>query len=445
MLSRIIKSLTIVAVFVLAVAADAPPPAAEFPPGALPDRIVLTPGADPAHQMAVAFRTNSSQTASEAEIAVSLDSPGFGARAKRVSGTMLPPALGGANYHHIVFNGLEPDTAYAYRVKGSAGFSAWFQFRTAAAGFKPFRFVYFGDHQHDILSVGARAVRQAMLSGPALALHAGDLTNQRTPEDGDNEWGEWAAAGGYAYAMVPQVPAVGNHEYIGGGPAGPASLWGAVFALPQNGPDPVKATTYTFEYQGVRFIVLDGTAALRYGALGAETAWLESVLQKNTARWTVVMVHQPMFMCSRQNDLPAFQSAWKPLFEKYGVDLALQGHDHCYARWSNPDSKVKPQKRLTGPVYLISVAGGKMYPINDKTKATADRVAEDTQLYQVIDVEADRLRVQAFTVSGVLFDDFSIQRTKQGKRLVVAPKLPPSRLCTGDTGPDGVACIATRK
>lgn len=440
MLSRAAKIFGLIAVFTFAVAADAPQPFGH-PAGALPDRIVLSPGSDPSFAMAVAFRTDAAQPTAEAELAISLDSPGFGVRAQKVTGT-TKTVPGGALYHHVVFTGLKPDTAYVYRVKGAGGFSEWFQFRTAAAGFKPFRFVYLGDDQHDILSVGSRVIRAAMLTGPALALHAGDLVNSRDAQTVDNEWGEWTASGGFAYAMVPQVPAIGNHEYNG---AKPGPLFGATFALPGNGPEPVKDTVYTFVYQGVRFIMLDGTAALAGPALQPETAWLEKILKADNARWTVVMVHQPMFMCSRQNDLPAFQASWKPLFDKYGVDLVLQGHDHCYARWSNPGSKIAAAKKLVGPVYLISVSGGKMYAINDKTRATADRIADDTQLYQVIDVAADKLHVRAFTASGVLYDDFAIVGSGNTKRLVVAPNLPPRRECTGDTGPDGLSCIAKTK
>jgi len=460
MVSSAVKSFGLLAVFALVVAADVPPPGPPegiaFPARPLPDRIVLTPGADPAHAMAVAYRTDTAETATEAEIAVSLDTPNFDLNARKVSGTSLTiaPDQGNAIYHHVAFDGLSPNTAYAYRVKGSGGWSEWFSFRTAKAGFAPFRFLYFGDNQHQILSVGSRIIRQAFLNtaAPALALHAGDLVNQRSVKAADDEWGEWVAAGGANYAMVPEVPAIGNHEYGGGNPAAggkprsPGVLWDASFALPGNGPDPVKPTAYTIQYQGVRFIMLDGTAALEGFALKEQTAWLEQTLKTKTARWTVVMYHQPMFMCSRQSDPPVLQTNWRPLFDRYGVDLVLQGHDHCYARWSNPGSKVKSATALRGPVYLISVAGGKMYGINDKTLATADRMADDTQMYQVIDVAADRLHVQAFTASGTLYDDFAVVRGAKGtKHLAVAPNLPPRRLCKGDTGPDGLPCIAKRK
>lgn len=420
---------------------------------ALPDRIVLTPGADPAHQMAVSFRTNTGQSASEAQLAPALDGPSLEARAKLVTGTAITDA-GDGIYHHIAFTGLSPDSAYVYRVKGTEGWSEWFQFRTAAEGFKPFRFLYFGDTQNNILPIASRVIRQAFYStaAPALALHAGDLVDQRNEKAADDAWGEWNAAGSYNYAIVPQIPAAGNHEYMekrspGGAEKGSIGPWfGANFALPDNGAETVKSTTYFTDYQGVRFVVLDGTAATEKGALKPQIEWLERVLSQSPSRWKVVMFHQPLFMCARPTDLTEWKAALQPVLEKYDVDLALSGHDHCYSRISNPGSKQAGSKPLKGPVYMISVTGSKMYGLNTRVAAETDRVAEDTEFYQVISVEADKLRVEAHTATGRLYDSFEILRGKDGKkRLIDGNALPPQRVCTGKEGPDGLPCSSRAK
>ena len=436
-----------------------PPAVVAYPARALPDRIVLTPGADPAHQMAVAFRTDKAQATAEAQLAPGLDGPSLEARAQLVTGTTLTVATGAgeALYHHVTFTGLSPDKAYVYRVKGAAGWSEWFQFRTAAEGFKPFRFFYFGDTQNNILSIGSRVIRQAFYTAahPALVVHAGDLVDQSNDIVADNNWGQWTAAGGYNFAMVPQLPAAGNHEFLelkrpdGTEPPpqlGP--LWGASFALPGNGTDPVKSSTYYVDYQGVRFIVLDGTAATEGGALKPQTEWLARVLSESKARWTVVVYHQPMFMCSRPTDLTELQTSWKPLFEKHGVDLVLQGHDHCYSRISDPAGKsaAKGPKELHGPVYMISVTGSKMYALSPRAMTQPDRVAEDTEIFNVIDVEEGKLRLRAYGATGQLYDSFEIVRGADGKKsLVEAEGLPPLRVCKDKMGPDGLPCTARAK
>ena len=42
------------------------------------------------------------------------------------------------------------------------------------------------------------------------------------------------------------------------------------------------------------------------------------------------------------------------------------------------------------------------------------RTAEDTQLYQIISVDGDRLRYQARTATGALYDAFDLVKPKRG-------------------------------
>ena len=427
----------------------------------LPDRIVLSAGADAAREMAVAFRTDAAQKTAEAQIATAIDGPQLEARAKPVTGTSMPITTenGQAIYHQVRFAGLEPDSAYVYRVKGSAGWSEWLQFGTAAAEAKPFRFLYLGDTQNNILSLASRVIRQSFhaTASPALVVHAGDLVAQRDEKVHDDEWGEWAQAGAYNYSIVPQLPATGNHEYVdtvlAGGGEGRAlgPHWSRQFALPGNGAEGVKATTYYVDYQGVRFIALDGTAALDLSALDVQTRWLDATLASSKAKWNVVTFHQPIFTCARPQDTEELKAAWKPVFDKRKVDLVLQGHDHCYSRLTSEAGSAaataaRASGKAQGPVYLVSVTGSKMYGLNDRAGTQPDRIAEDTQLYQVVDVQDDRLQFRTHTASGRLYDGFDLIRRADGSNwLEETGGLIAQRRCNGAMGPDGIACTARGK
>lgn len=436
-------------------------PGTPYAPRSIPDRIVLTAGADPSREMAVAFRTDTAQATAQAQIAVAVDGPTLDREARIVTGTTRPiaSANGQAHYHQVRFAGLEPDRAYAYRVKGAAGWTEWFQFRTAAPAFRPFRFLYLGDTQNGILTYASRVIRQGFARGKiALTVHAGDLAAQRDDLDHDDEWGEWNQAGGYNYAQVPQLPATGNHEYVdtlkadGSESRKLGPYWPLQFALPANGVDPVKATTYSVDYQGVRFVILDGTAALDLGALDAQTRWLEATLAASRAKWNVVLFHQPIFTCARPNDTELLKKAWKPVFERRKVDLVLQGHDHCYSRLTaeagrEAGRRARANGATQGPVYLVSVTGSKMYGLNDRARTQPDRTAEATELFQIVDVEAERLRFRTYTATGMLYDGFDLARGSDGRNRLtdVAEPLPPVRACTGAVGPDGGACVARGK
>lgn len=426
------------------------------------DRIVLSPAADAARGAGVAWRTDTRQTAAEAQIAEEIDGPLLGYTARTVTGATGPiqNENGQALYHQVRFDGLKPDTRYVYRVRAADGWSEWLPFRTAKAEFAPFRFIYLGDTQNDILEIGSRVIRSAFKeAGPAaLVVHAGDLVAQREVKVHDDEWGEWTEAGGRAFAMTPQLPATGNHEYVDHIlPGGEESRvlgphWALQFALPDNGAEGVKATSYFVDYQGVRFIVLDGTAALDLGGLETQTRWLDATLASSPARWNVALFHQPIYTCARPQDTEELKAAWKPIFDARNIDLVLQGHDHCYGRVSNPAGAEASHAdsaagRLQGPVYVVSVTGSKMYGLNDRADTQPVRAAENTELYQLIDVEADRLSFRAFTATGQLYDAFTLTRGADGRnRLTESDQsLLALRRCDGAAGPDDRPCTAEIK
>lgn len=439
----------------------------------LPDRIILTPGAEPSTEMLVSWRTDMATSETVAELAELVPAPNFGLRAMAITGVNVTTISenGEARYHKARFAGLKPDAAYAYRVRGAAGFSEWHQFRTAAAATLPFRFIYMGDTQNRILDIGSISWRRALLQAgnPQLMLHAGDLVASRDDMTHDDEWGEWTAAGGWALASVPQIPAAGNHEYVdvikpdGSEQRRLGAHWPVMFNLPNNGAEAAPLTTYTLDYQGVRFVVLDGTAALDLGALDGQTAWLDAQLAAAPGPWTIVLFHQPIFTCARPGDTPVLKAAWKPVFEKHKVDLVLQGHDHCYGRLTSEAGRsagieARAGGGSQGPVYMVSVAGAKMYGLNDRADTQPDRVAEDTSLFQVIDVAPDRLSLRAYLNTGVLYDGFDLVKKAGGNRLEELPDdLPTVRRCSGPPqqidqpmppdrlGPDSLPCTAEVK
>jgi hypothetical protein len=459
----------------LTTVAQAPPaPGKPYAPRNIPDRVILNPGANPATEMAVSWRTDMAGSQPDAQIALMKPSPGFGAKAETVTGLSFATTSenGPARQHQVRFKGLTPDTAYAYRVKGAAGWSEWHQFRTASADARPFRFIYLGDTQNRILDIGSLAWRRALLQAgnPELMLHAGDLVASRDDMLHDDEWGQWFQAGGWALASIPQVPAPGNHEYVdvplpGGKEARKlAPHWPLNFALPQNGAPGAEGTSYFLDWQGVRFIVLDGTSALDLGTLTQQTNWLDATLATSKARWNIVLFHQPIFTCARPNDTAKLKAAWKPVFEARNVDLVLQGHDHCYSRLTaeagrEAGVKARAGGALQGPVYMVSVAGSKMYGLNDRSGTQPDRVAEDTSLFQIVDVSADRLSLRSHLNTGVLYDGFDLVKGADGRNRLeeVQASLPAVRRCTGPVqlvdqpmpagrlGPDGLPCNAEVK
>lgn len=384
-----------------------------------PERIILNLTADTAHEMAVTWRS-APGLAGKVQYAKATPGPDF-VRAPMTLDAVTDdatlavqedPAFRAA-YHSAVLTGLEPATVYAYRVGDGTRWSEWFQFRTAAEHPEPFRFIYLGDMQNDVLSQASRTLRMAFRTAgdSAFVIHAGDLINRHSS---DREWGEWFAAGGFLYAQTPQMPTPGNHEYGRDTAARAGSSvtgqWRRQFTLPQNGPDGVPEATETHwytDYQGLRLISIDSPQLDRNeAARGATIAWLEGILAHNPNRWTVIFLHFPMFSSDPGRDNPKVRAALKPLVDKYGVDLVLQGHDHGYARGAiGPDG---PAADEAGATYVVSVAGPKMYEVADLPWAR--KSAERTQAFQIIDVEGDRLVYKAYTATGEPLDTVTLTK-----------------------------------
>jgi hypothetical protein len=404
---------------------------------AFPDRIILVPTATPENSQTVNWRTRIDITAAVAEISLAQDTPALHLTAAKIEGetVRLDAGNGPAHHHRVNFTGLQPDTLYAYRVMGANTWSEWFQFRTAKAGFAPFTAIYFGDAQNAVKSHFSRVVREAFSSNAQarVMIHAGDLVNSRDGNH-DDEWGEWFEAGGWLNGMINNVVAAGNHEHIehASGPRTLAPHWAPQFGTPNNGPQPLQDTVYYTDFQGVRMIVLDSMQAVQSEAMAQlQAQWLRQVLSNNPNHWTVVTYHHPMFSVSLGRDNPALRQHWQGLFEEFGVDMVLQGHDHTYGRGQNIPTGASGQLDSAGPMYVVSVAGPKMYLVSEQAEETMLRTAEDTQLFQTLGFTEDRLRYEARTVTGELYDAFDIVRTDSGATRIEdrLPSGSPDRRC----------------
>lgn len=408
-----------------------------------PDRIFLSFCGDPATTRTVTWRTHTGVTNAYAEIAKALAEPRFDKPAKRLSATTERVDLnqaannrqGEVHYHSVVFKDLEPETLYAYRVgDGKNRWSEWIQFRTASKEPKPFSFVYFGDAQNHVLSHWSRTIRMAYQTAPDahFALHAGDLINTA---HADVEWAEWFKAGGFLHSQWTGLPIAGNHEYSRTALAEKQAdqtlslLWRPQFTLPVEPslPEELHETVYTVDYQGTQIIALNSNRNIE-----EQTAYLEQQLKKPGYRWRIVSFHHPLFSPGGMRDNADLRHAWKPLFDRYGVDLVLQGHDHTYARGQVPvRTNSGDETEAFQTLYVTSVSGRKQYEIMDgKLENYASegfypiRIGENTQFFQVIDVHENSISYKAYTATGDLYDAATITKNFATGEKTITQQIP---------------------
>ena len=387
-----------------------------------PDRIILTFNGNPSTKRAVTWRTDSSVKKAEAQIAVAGLNSDFVKEASTYTANTEEFDLGLyksnksliVNYHSVVFENLKPNTLYAYRVGFAENWSEWIQFKTANDTYSPTQFVYFGDAQNDILNHWSRVIRMAYKTAPdaSFVIHAGDLVDSAHK---DNEWAQWFKAGGFIHSQWTAIPVVGNHEfqrfdgYEGTLPRRLSIQWRPQFTLPveENLDEKLHETVYSVEYQDILVLVLNST-----GYLEEQTEYIREKLTNSDAKWKIVTNHHSVFSPAEGRDFEYARKVWKPMFEKYGVDLVLNGHDHTYARGHTPvKSQNVNESGIFKTLYVTSVSGPKQYKI-DKVKIKnyevdgykSDKMGEETHFFQVINIDNNKLTYSAYTTLGDLYD-----------------------------------------
>ncbi|MCB0688165.1 MAG: metallophosphoesterase family protein, partial [Saprospiraceae bacterium] len=362
----------------------------ELMPSAIPDQIIANLTEDPLTSVAVNWRTDTTVHQGEVRIAVATHGPTFRedfrtikAKTSFFQHQFAPEPEIISNYHSAIIDDLNPGMQYVYQVGFDTIWSEWFQIRTPSPDH--LSLIYFGDAQNDVKSMWSRVIRQAYSTFPRIdfMLHAGDLINRH---DRDLEWAEWFHAGSFIHAMVPSMMTPGNHEYSKTQELSPQ--WKPQFNLPGNGPKGLEETCYVVDYPLVKVISLDAEQideSPTYREL--QKVWLDSVLAENTAPWVILTLHYPFFSTKPLRDNAELRADFKPILDKYKVDLVLQGHDHAYGRGevSNTTGGTNLYDKNSGTVYVVSVSGPKMYPISEDP--WMDRRATNTQLFQFISMD----------------------------------------------------------
>jgi 3',5'-cyclic AMP phosphodiesterase CpdA len=175
------------------------------------------------------------------------------------------------------------------------------------------------------------------------------------------------------------LPVLGNHDVV----AGHGDALAAALGMP--------GRWYAHEVGPVLFVGLDSTQVEEQ----AQRAWLQQTLAGSTSTWKVVALHHPPFSAGMHGSDHAAQQAFSPLFEQYGVQLVLSGHDHDYQR-NHP---------IRGVTYMVSGGGAKPRPAST---AEFTAVSASTLHFLDIGVWADRIHVRAVDQAGQVFDEVTL-------------------------------------
>lgn len=312
--------------------------------------------------------------------------------------------------HHARLRGLRPDTSYMYLATHDGAKPEFGTFRTAPRGRAAFRFTSFGDqgtptvgklsgttYVNDNLGSPAAGDTTAGVESvePLLHLFNGDLCYANLATDRVRTWSDFWNNNTRSARHRAWQPSPGNHENeLGNGAIGYAA-YQTYFDLPrQDGQTGETAGLwYAITVGAVRFVFLanddvclqDGgdNRVLGYSH-GTQKAWLERTLRAarndRDIDWIVVCMHQVAISTANNfngADL-GIRQEWLPLFDSYGVDLVVAGHEHHYERskairGQQPNQTRTPIPTVSeldvvdttqGTVHMIIGGGGTSAPSN---------------------------------------------------------------------------------
>jgi hypothetical protein len=337
-----------------------------------PEQLHLQFGADATHEMAVSWAA----PRRVARPVVRLGAPGQGLGTQiEAEERVYTEALTGEIVftYHAVLPRLSADTRYDYEVAHRGAPPLAGSFRTAPDGrSKGFRFTSFGDQ--GIPATVGRGMGPATPNAgyivdavdrldPLFHLINGDLSYANVGDAPVQTWQSFFVNNQRSARNRPWMPCVGNHENeVGNGPAGHLA-YQTRFMLPDNGSREFAGNWYAFTVGPIRVIsinnddvcVQDGGFSfyrrdniadyrtkgcdpyIRGYSNGAQKQWLERMLRAASEDpaidWIIVCMHQVAMSSAHFNgaDL-GVRREFLPLFDAYGVDLVVAGHEHHFER-----------------------------------------------------------------------------------------------------------------
>ena len=224
---------------------------------------------------------------------------------------------------------------------------------------------------------------------PELVLALGDLSYQNT----GNCWLDETSSINNKLKIV-----MGNHD---SGDEGDPTLLQAQYKNHFG----LSNTYYSFDDHNVHFIAMDSN--LPYTIDSPQYSFVKrdliSASQNPNIKWIIVYFHHPMYTSpSKHPPDILLRNIYHPLFDQYGVDLVLQGHNHNYQRsypltYNNSNNIANPSSNPTitpantntynnprGEVYIVAGTGGEdLYNLKSK----ADFIATQYKGFGFLNVD----------------------------------------------------------
>ncbi len=314
---------------------------------------------------------------------------------------------------------LTPGTTYSWRVGFEGHWSEIAQFVTKDANQGDFSFVYMTDsHIQD-----AEYIEQARQCAEAVVLNEQDVKFCLFPGDFADTGGatnsEWQWEQWFEGSMRPAinkmafVPTDGNHDDS-------PSLnydyhfntdWG--FANAAETKPQFHGITYSFVYGDVLFLVYsqqdwwrangssDKNMVSSYITTDLRNWFQDQIAAYPNTKYRVTLSHKNIFSGAghhEDDECPLIRELMLPIFKDCEIDLAIQGHDHCYEVMGpvDPDTRTVVPGSVTDTVRVAPEATGRWDRSNNKTGLEGGTFTTDDGTLYFIGATCGRKRYEPY-------------------------------------------------
>ncbi len=368
-----------------------------YPSSSTPDQVMLTWSSDPAISIDIQWRTDTTveegtvnywEKGSAKIMSVSAE------RFRMEDRDLMNDRY--INRFTSQLKNLKPGTTYEYQISPQTAWNGKYAFSTPAPD-SSFSFVWTGDTHHS--PTITKLFNLADQSHPDAAFYsiAGDLVSEGLHRD---QWDDLFHFTKDIISRKPLMAVIGNHDTRQG--LG-AWMYQELFSYPKNAPVGVQPEhTYSFRYKNALFLMIESTASI-----DSQKVWIEDQLSKSDATWKFAMFHFPPYNW----DEPYYdiQAAWVPIFDKYHVDMVMNGHIHYYMR----------SKPMKGGKVVSSYKDGTAYVESIGIPTPPEKHPEETyaavrnfsgDIYQYVKIEGRKLSFTAVNSDNKVIDSFTIRK-----------------------------------
>ncbi len=368
-----------------------------YPSSSIPDQVMLTWSADPATSIDIQWRSDTTVEAGKVNYREKGSSQIMSAPAEKFK--MEDRDLMNDRYINrftAQLKNLKPGTTYEYQILPQTNWNEKYTFSTPAPD-SSFSFVWTGDTHHS--PTITKLFNLAAASHPDAAFYsiAGDLVSEGLHRD---QWDDLFYFTKDVICRKPLMAVIGNHDTRQG--LG-AWMYGELFSYPKNAPVGVQPEhTYSFRYKNALFLMIESTASI-----DSQKVWIEDQLAKTDATWKFAMFHFAPY--NWEEPYPDIQAAWVPIFDKYHVDMVMNGHIHYYMRTKPMRGGKVVGSYKEGTAYVESIGIPTKPEKRPEEPYTVVRNFNG-DIYQYVKIEGEKMSFRAVNSENKVIDSFIIKK-----------------------------------